>query len=430
MKKSNQKGFTIVELVIVIAVIAILAAVLIPTFASLVKKANLSNDKSFVKNVNTTLLIESDAASFATAGDAINALNRNGFSGKYTTYSGGYHYCYSLENNKMYLLDESNTVVYPEENVTVSSLWGLYTDNRTSVVDGITKYVAMTNITNSEHYNDVFASGTYTIDLNGYFISVTADDAVKNNVSVENGVLINGATAGEDVNEGYTLFESAEDRIETAELDAIASVDGSTKTIKNTIFTKRVYINARSTNYVFDNCIFYGGAALNFDDASGTNDGIIAEIKNCSFIDIGEAWAILSHRSLTVTGCTFTNLTSRGAIQVQENSNNMTVSISDCTFSGTAGVYPTIRFVGKDPRCSNTNAGVVSFMLFGNSFTALNKSTGLIGFSGTGSTLYNYSGSGVTVTISNNTIAENISADQYVVTAGDDNTLATLFGGN
>ena len=40
MKKTNQrKGFTIVELVIVIAVIAILAAVLIPTFGSVVKNA-------------------------------------------------------------------------------------------------------------------------------------------------------------------------------------------------------------------------------------------------------------------------------------------------------------------------------------------------------------------------------------------------------
>lgn len=40
MKKNNKKGFTIVELVIVIAVIAILAAVLIPTFSGVVNKAN------------------------------------------------------------------------------------------------------------------------------------------------------------------------------------------------------------------------------------------------------------------------------------------------------------------------------------------------------------------------------------------------------
>ena len=40
--KNNKKGFTIVELVIVIAVIAILAGVLIPTFAGIVSKANKS----------------------------------------------------------------------------------------------------------------------------------------------------------------------------------------------------------------------------------------------------------------------------------------------------------------------------------------------------------------------------------------------------
>ena len=38
----NRKGFTIVELVIVIAVIAILAAVLIPTFSGVIQRANQS----------------------------------------------------------------------------------------------------------------------------------------------------------------------------------------------------------------------------------------------------------------------------------------------------------------------------------------------------------------------------------------------------
>ena len=42
MKKLNKKGFTIVELVIVIAVIGILSAVLIPTFSNLTDKANES----------------------------------------------------------------------------------------------------------------------------------------------------------------------------------------------------------------------------------------------------------------------------------------------------------------------------------------------------------------------------------------------------
>ena len=41
-KKNTRKGFTIVELIIVIAVIAILAAVLIPTFGTVIDKANQS----------------------------------------------------------------------------------------------------------------------------------------------------------------------------------------------------------------------------------------------------------------------------------------------------------------------------------------------------------------------------------------------------
>ena len=42
MKRNNKKGFTIVELVIVIAVIAVLAGVLVPTFSGIVKNAKES----------------------------------------------------------------------------------------------------------------------------------------------------------------------------------------------------------------------------------------------------------------------------------------------------------------------------------------------------------------------------------------------------
>ena len=54
--RRNKKGFTIVELVIVIAVIGILTAVLIPTFVSLTAKANKASDQSLVKNLNTALV--------------------------------------------------------------------------------------------------------------------------------------------------------------------------------------------------------------------------------------------------------------------------------------------------------------------------------------------------------------------------------------
>ena len=52
----NKKGFTVVELVIVIAIIAILAAVLIPTFSTIIKKANVSKDQQLIRNLNTALI--------------------------------------------------------------------------------------------------------------------------------------------------------------------------------------------------------------------------------------------------------------------------------------------------------------------------------------------------------------------------------------
>ena len=54
MKKRNlKKGFTIVELVIVIAVIAILSAVLIPTFGSVVANAEEAALKADAKAIYT-----------------------------------------------------------------------------------------------------------------------------------------------------------------------------------------------------------------------------------------------------------------------------------------------------------------------------------------------------------------------------------------
>ena len=58
MKKTNKKGFTIVELVIVIAVIAILSAVLIPTFTSVTKKANESAALQTATSSLTVVLAE------------------------------------------------------------------------------------------------------------------------------------------------------------------------------------------------------------------------------------------------------------------------------------------------------------------------------------------------------------------------------------
>lgn len=57
MKKTN-KGFTLVELIIVIAVIGVLAAILIPTFANVIEKANRKSAFSDAKNALQIYLAE------------------------------------------------------------------------------------------------------------------------------------------------------------------------------------------------------------------------------------------------------------------------------------------------------------------------------------------------------------------------------------
>ena len=59
MKRNNRKGFTTVELVIVIAVIAILATALIPTFGGLIDKANSTSNDQAANNIYKQYIIES-----------------------------------------------------------------------------------------------------------------------------------------------------------------------------------------------------------------------------------------------------------------------------------------------------------------------------------------------------------------------------------
>lgn len=57
-KKNNRKGFTIVELVIVIAVIAILATVLVPTFGNVIADAKNTALVQQIKNEHTNYTME------------------------------------------------------------------------------------------------------------------------------------------------------------------------------------------------------------------------------------------------------------------------------------------------------------------------------------------------------------------------------------
>lgn len=101
MKRNNKKGFTIVELVIVIAVIAILSAVLIPTFGSIITDANEKSAQLQAKN-QLTADMAADLADDQQYNDSNNAgisYDENGAVTSYT-YTGYEGYTVTFDGSE------------------------------------------------------------------------------------------------------------------------------------------------------------------------------------------------------------------------------------------------------------------------------------------------------------------------------------------
>ena len=72
MKNTKKRGFTIVELVIVVAVIAILASVLVPTFTNVVTKAKESAAMQNARSAWTAYLVDVADTGNATPNKTVN----------------------------------------------------------------------------------------------------------------------------------------------------------------------------------------------------------------------------------------------------------------------------------------------------------------------------------------------------------------------
>ena len=171
MKNSNKKGFTIVELVIVIAVIAILAAVLIPTFSGLVKKANLSSDKQAVRNMNMALAAdEAKNGKPANLTQAHAVLSEAGYRDKLTPVTAGCDFVWNKTYNIIMLVE----VVENADETTVQKWKLIYPED-----DAEAK-----NVASLENFSE-----TYTLSDYDEAMSKVVNDAIKDAKDNKKGVL-------------------------------------------------------------------------------------------------------------------------------------------------------------------------------------------------------------------------------------------------
>ena len=185
--KRNKKGFTIVELVIVIAVIAILAAVLIPTFSSLIRRANETFDISLAKNMNTMLKMETGDEP-EDMYDVLYIMDQNGFKVEnLNPRTDGNFFVWDQKNNQIIYLTKEGKVIFAQEayskdqvldEADKKGMWMTIKSAPTAEMQGYCYYFAA-NISDDFTASASVDTGVYR--LNGT-LTVTGDSKVKGTI--------------------------------------------------------------------------------------------------------------------------------------------------------------------------------------------------------------------------------------------------------
>lgn len=305
INRKSKKGFTIVELVIVIAVIAILAAVLIPTFSGIIKKANLSADQQAVRQLNDAIAIVSVDKKFESIDDVTVALlNENIDISDYSPMTKDHSFYWIKGENKIVLLDKDKKVVFPENLATLTydeSTWKaldssvLYnalggtatigSDGKVNLAEGDISYYISTNselnleqtviaYNLSDKQKELY--GGNTIDSTAFCANGAEANLVINDGTIEtnsNGVAVRqGATA--TIN--GTTIKAATHCVYAQE--GTVNITGGFFQCTGDAEAQKLTINCNDTAYKNGTAkiIITGGTFVNFNPAESYSEGSTA----------------------------------------------------------------------------------------------------------------------------------------------------------
>ena len=316
MKASKKRGFTIVELIIVIAVIAILAAVLIPTFSNLISRANESVDIQAARNMNTFLATAKYTSGVSSILDVYDVFEESGFKVEnYSPLYKGRHYYYDIGYNQILYVDDGGTVLYPEEHkgeqkrdrswcsLSMETMTEkeptVYNTSGTTVTATVTKPEELAYVVNK--YN----SGSNTkleitvkgeIDMMG--ASCTLREIKDGSVTIKgegSNAAIKNVTSNKTFLEGANNTEGVVSKYNSAAL--FSKISGGAVTIENVTFEN---LNVKT--------IEGGGVGLLIGAVNGSGTSVTLNnvtIKNSTVIghrDVGALVGQMNNGTLTIAG--------------------------------------------------------------------------------------------------------------------------------
>lgn len=271
IKRNNKKGFTIVELVIVIAVIAILAAVLIPTFAGIIKKANISADTQLCKNMNTALsMAKAEGKSVDTMEDVLFAINEAGYViENLNPTTEGYYFAWDKKNGQILFLNEELGLHYPEDaTLNPADCWITVADNaeaNTIAAKGFALYLEpgfsgslslsnLVSVDTGANANVALAltsDATGSIVIRGSYSTVTLDAS---NAHVEQYGVIGTATgkvaANSFIINGFVKsLALTEGKVVVAATGVVETVADSAKALVNAAESKGIIVTGAPDGY-------------------------------------------------------------------------------------------------------------------------------------------------------------------------------------
>ena len=313
MRNTNKKGFTIVELVIVVAVIAILAAVLIPTFSGIIAKAKLSADQKALHDMNTFVAMEG-ATNF---NDAVAALKKNGINAENIVPLSADKVFTWVDADKKFAIADANTGKSIVESIKteIAADVTTATDLEVAVHFGSSAITLNADVTVPSSIT-VPAGVEVTIDLNGKTVTADVSDSVNNKhhyaFDVKGSLTLKNGTINA---RGIQTYAGAELVIEDGvTINAVDDNGGACVYVrKDSVVT----INGGSFNSLACKSELNGGSVI-------INDGGEIIINNGTFVSEVNGPYVINHWSgkTTINGGTFKAV--RGVVSTVGGTLNIT----------------------------------------------------------------------------------------------------------